>query len=307
MAPSATAAAQSLPPYASMNPMVTRRTGLATLPRVEPGKPWRVTWVTDYANTLEYVDAPPLQYVQDAELLRLDVTVTRSLGQRGFLIGGTSFEGAYHGFLDGFLDWYHDLLGLNLPARELRPRNEFAYQLITPGESATYESSGGFLGDLRLGAGLRLSPHFQTALIVTLPTNTGPAGFRRGVVSVNATSTLRTAFGRRGAFVYEGTLGAGYTPAHGDFEPLQQTVFLMISQGLRARIAGPLHLYTNFIYHSALYHDTGTRSLDSRELTIDVGGFLKFRRGPEWILGLTEDLEPSGPAIDVSFRIGARW
>lgn len=299
--------AQSLPPYASMNPMVTRRTGLSTLPWIEPGRPWRVTWVNDYANSLEYVDTPAVTYIQDAELLRVDVTVTRSLAARGFLIAAMSLEGAYDGFLDGFLDWYHDLLGLNLPARELRPRNQFGYQLVSSGESATYESSGAFLGDLRLGAGLRLSPHFQAALIMTLPTSTGPEGFRRGVVSVNATSTLRAAFGRRGAFVYEGTLGAGYTPAHGDFKPLQQTLFLMISQGLRARIVGPLHLYTNVIYHSALYHDTGTRSLDSRELTIDVGGLLRFGRGPEWILGLTEDLEPSGPAIDVAFRIGVRW
>ena len=49
------------------------------------------------------------------------------------------------------------------------------------------------------------------------------------------------------------------------------------------------------------------RGIDARELTIDTGVFLKFRRGPELILVLTEDLEPSGPAIDVTFRIGARW
>ena len=53
--------------------------------------------------------------------------------------------------------------------------------------------------------------------------------------------------------------------------------------------------------------DVGTDELDRRELTVDLGGIFKFHRGPEWILGLTEDLEPSGPAIDVSFRLGARW
>ena len=86
-----------------------------------------------------------------------------------------------------------------------------------------------------------------------------------------------------------------------------QVVQLMITQGLRGRVTGPLHLYANLIYHSALYRDTGSKALDARELTIDTGGFLKFKRGPEWILGLTEDLEPSGPAIDVAFRFGARW
>ena len=42
-------------------------------------------------------------------------------------------------------------------------------------------------------------------------------------------------------------------------------------------------------------------------ITLDYGFLLKARKGPEWFLGMTEDLEPNGPAIDLSFRIGARW
>ncbi|HSE52726.1 MAG TPA: DUF3187 family protein [Gemmatimonadales bacterium] len=298
--------AQGLPAYSSMNPMVQRRSGLATLPWVEAGKRWRVSWLTDYASIIEYADLPEVQYLQDAELMRLELTATRGIGSRGFLLVSGSLQGAYDGFLDGFLDWYHDLTGFEVAPRKLRPENEFAYQVAIAGEPpAQYHASSAYLGDLRIGAGMRHSRHWLTAFWVTLPTNTGPDGFRKGVPSFNATTTLRSDFGNR--FTYEGTLGAGYTADHGDFSELQQTLFLMVTQGLRARVTGPLHLYANLIYHSALYHDTGTRGLDARELTIDTGGFLKFRRGPEWILGLTEDLEPSGPAIDVTFRIGARW
>jgi hypothetical protein len=298
--------AQSLPSYSSMNPMVQRRSGLATLPWVEEGKRWRVTWLTDYASTIEYTDLPAVQYVQDAELMRLELTVTRNLGRRAFLLVSESLQGAYDGFLDGFLDWYHDFTGLHVDARKLRPKNEFGYRIELAGNAPVeYSSSSGFLGDLRIGAGMRHSRHWMTALSLTVPTSTGPVGFRRSVPTFNATTTLRSDFGRR--FTYEGTLSAGYTRAHGDFRDLQQTTFLMITQGLRGRVSGPLHLYANLIYHSALYRDTGTKALDSRELTIDTGGFLKFKRGPEWILGLTEDLEPSGPAIDVAFRFGARW
>ena len=49
------------------------------------------------------------------------------------------------------------------------------------------------------------------------------------------------------------------------------------------------------------------RPLDQRELTLDYGFLLRAKKGPEWFLGMTEDLEPKGPAIDLSFRIGARW
>jgi hypothetical protein len=302
----APAAAQGLPPYASMNPMVFSRTGLATVPYVAPGRRWRVTALLDYASPIEYSSNTSTFYLMDAELLRLQLTATRQVGSKAFVLAQTSANGAYDGFLDGFLEWYHDLVGLHVAARAIRPKNEFAYELDLPdGRHFDYHKSSGYLGDLRIGGGIRHSPHWQTVVSFTLPTSTGPDGFTRGTVSANATTLLRSDFAKR--FTYEGSLGVGFTPAHGPLSDLQHKTFVMVTQGLRGRVVGPLSLYTNLIYHSALYHDMGTSELDARELTIDVGGFFKFKRGPEWILGLTEDLEPSGPAIDVSFRLGARW
>jgi hypothetical protein len=306
--PAATSlAAQALPPYASMNPMVFSRTGLETQPYVAAGHRWHLTTLLDYASPIEYTEDSRVFYVVDAELLRLELTVTRDVSKHAFVLAQGSFNGAYDGFLDGFLQWYHDLVGLQVAARRIRPKNRFLYELnlLSSGRDYAYSKSDGYLGDVRVGAGIRHSPHWQTVVSVTLPTSTGPDGFTRGVASANATSMLRSDFGKR--FTYEGSIGAGYTPTHGALSDLQHTTFLMISQGVRARVAGPFHLYTNLIYHSALYHDTGTSELDARELTLDSGLFLKFKRGPEWLAGLTEDLEPSGPAIDVAFRFGARW
>jgi hypothetical protein len=299
--------AQGLPPYASVNPMVFSRTGLATLPYMMPRKGWHISVITDYANSIEYASNQSVDYLLDAELLRAEVTVTRDLRPNVFVLVQGSVNGAYDGFLDGFLDWYHNLTGLHVSARGLRPTNQFGYQLGWPGASQyVFEQSRAYLGDLRLGTGFRHSLHWQTLVSVTIPTSTGPAGFRRSVVTGNASTVLRSNFGG-GRFTYEGSLGVGYAPAHGDLAELQHTTFLMVSQGLRGRVAGPFHLYTNLLYHSRLYHDTKTPSLDRRELTLDVGGIFKFERGPEWILGMVQDLDPSGPAIDVDVRLGVRW
>lgn len=298
--------AQSLPAYSSMNPMVYSRTGLATRPFADPGRRWHVTALMDYASPIEYASTQSLFYVLDAEILRMEVAVTRRVGGKGFVLGEASWNGAYNGFLDGFLAWYHNLVGLDVQAREIRPKNKFAYELNrSGGPDVSYQKSSGFLGDIRLGAGIRHSRHWQTTLSFTLPTSTGPTGYGREVASVNLSSMLRSDFGKR--FSYEGTAGLGYTAKHGDFAEFQRTKFLMIAQGLRARVVGPLHLYSNIIWHSAAYHGIGTSELDGSDLTIDVGGIFKFRRGPEWIAGVTEDLRPSGPAIDVGFRLGARW
>jgi uncharacterized protein DUF3187 len=300
------AMAQSLPSYAPINPVAASRSGLSTLPYVEPGRKWHVSVLTDYSSIIEYAMLNDVSYVLDAEVLRTQLSVVRSLGRKGFLLAEGSFNGVYDGFLDGFLDWYHKVTGFQVKARELRPTNAFAYEIaLQGGRSYSYGSSSGFLGDVRLGGGLRHSSRWQSAVSLTLPTGNSPAGSRRGVMSVNATTTLRSAPGKR--LVYEGTLSAGYTPTHGDLADLQHSTFLMVTQGARVRISGPLHAYGNLIYHSAYYQDTGTKALDSRELTLDLGGMLRFKRGPEWMFGLTEDLEPSGPAVDVTFRFGARW
>jgi hypothetical protein len=300
------ALAQGMPQYAPINPAAAARSGLSTLPYLEPGKRWHWSVSNDYASIIEYAILDDVTYLLDAEVLRTQVGVTRRLGSKAFVLAEASFNGSYDGFLDGFLNWYHSLIGVHLKARELRPKNAYAYEIdFANGPSYHYSKSSGFLGDVRLGAGLQHSRHWQTAFSLTLPTSTSPAGYRRGRLSLNGTTTLRSEFGKR--FIYEGTLGAGYTPTHGDLKAMEHTTFLMVTQGVRVRLAGPLHAYTNLIYHSPYYHDTGTQGLDARELSLDLGGMLRFKHGPEWIFGLAEDLEPSGPAVDVVFRLGARW
>jgi hypothetical protein len=298
-------AAQSMPPYVAVNPVLTSRSGLYFQPYVDPEPVWRMQLLLDYASAIEYNDQPDGLFILDSELLRLDATVTRNIG-RSFVGASLSFNGAYGGFMDGALDWYHSVTGLRVGAREIRPRNEFAYRLELPGDSPIErEASSGFLGDLRLFAGQRHTRHWQSAVALTLPTTTGPTGYGRGAASVSGITTVRAPIDGRLSF--EGSAGLGITPRHGDLELLQRTVFGAASGGLRYRFWGRQALFINLFYQSASYQRSGVRSLDQHELTLDYGFLLKAKSGPEWFLGMTEDLEPKGPAIDLSFRIGARW
>jgi hypothetical protein len=305
--PAAGASAQSLPPYASVNPVITSRSGLYSQPYIDPDRPWSVRLLLDYASSVEISinEQPPASVVLDGELLRLNATVVRNLGS-AFVGASAAFKGAYDGFLDGFLDWYHSLTGLRVAARETRPRNAFDYTLDLPdGRRIVRPRSSGFLGDVRLLAGHRHTRHWQTTLAVTLPTGTGPPGYDRGTVSVSGITTVRAPLDDH--FTFEGTAGLGYTPRHGDLSDLQRTVFRSASGGLRFRFWGRQAAFVNLFYQSGSYTGTSLRALDRRELTLDYGFLLKAGKGPEWFLGMTEDLEPRGPAIDLSFRIGARW
>jgi hypothetical protein len=300
----ALAAAQGLPSYTPINPVATSRSGVYFQPYVDP-RPGaiRLGVSLDYASAIDYnIPGPRPMYLLDAELMRFSVTATRDVSARDFLLAEASANGAYNGFLDGFLNWYHNLFGFHMPERDIRPNDQFAYEMVMPnGTTLNRAPSDLFLGDFRLGAGRRWTPELQTVLAVTLPTSTGPDGHGRGTVSVSALNSYRTKLSSR--LTFEGGFGVGATPTHGELAPYQRTVFVSLSPGLRFRFWGRQSLYATLFYHSPYYHDTQLPALDRRELSLDFGWLLATKHG-DWKVGLTEDLEPSGPAIDLIFRFG---
>jgi len=296
--------AQGLPAYTPVNPMAQSRTTLGFEPFRTPGpRRWSGDLALDYASAIEHVEGPTVRYDLDAEILRLRLRLARDLGPRTFVELDAPVGGSYAGFLDGFLDWYHSLLGIRLEERDRRPRNAFLYQLELPdGRLRTRRASDLFLGDVRLAAGLRHGRRLQTVVSVTLPTSTAPAGYSRGVIGAGLVTTARIPLAA--PLTYEGSVGLGVTPTHGGLSAYQRTTFLSASSGVRWRFWGRQSLYANLFYHSPYYHDTAAPALDKRDLALDFGWILATRKGREWRLGLTEDPEPSGPGVDLIFRLG---
>ena len=296
--------AQGLPEFAPLNPMSSSRSSLYFQPYLEPAPGrWQPTLALDYASVVEYNRLPQADYVLDSELLRLGLGLRRDLDARSFLLLNTSVGGAYAGFLDGFLDWYHGLFGIQMSERERRPRDRFLYTVTLPdGNSISRSRSNLFLGDLRVGVGLRHSAWAQSVISVTLPTSTGPDGFGMGVPSVGLLNTIRSQI--RPGLLYEGSLNFGFTPAQGRLPEGERELFVAATSGLRFQVWGRQSLYANLFYHSPYYHGTTLPALDLRELSLDFGWILQTRQGPEWRIGLTEDLEPGGPGIDLVLRFG---
>lgn len=301
---------QGLPAFERINPVLHSRSGLYFQPYQDPapaGSRWRFTAGLDYASTIELnTSRRGADYLLDTELLRLGVTATRDLGRNAFLRLDAGLYGAYDGFMDGFLDWYHGLLGIRMPEREARPQDRFAYRVALPdGITVERGASGAFLGDLRAGVGVRTSRRAQTMLSLTVPTSTGPAGFGRGTVSVSLLETVRLPVSSRG--VFEGSAGVGHTPRRGELAAYQRAWFGAASSGLRYRVWGGMSLFANLYVETPAYAGTGLPALDRRTVALDFGWIHRSADGGEWRIGMTEDLEPSGPAIDLIFRLGRRF
>jgi uncharacterized protein DUF3187 len=301
--------AQGLPPYAPINPVAAGRSPLSFEPfrPYRPGR-WSLTADLSYASTIESNFLPAATYLLDSELLRFRLEVARDLGPRTFLLADAELLGAYPGFLDGFLDWYHGLLGIDMPERDRRPHDAFGYVVMLRGEPVVRRRpDDAFLGDLRLGLGLRVHPAMQTVLVATLPTSTGPSGYGRGVVTVGLLNTAHLPLTRGGEVIGEGSLGIGFAPRHGALADHQRELMASASAGARLRLFGRQSLYGNLFYHSPYYHDTTLPGLDRREISLDFGVLIGGPHGSEWRVGMTEDPEPSGPAVDLVFQLGGRF
>jgi hypothetical protein len=300
------AGAQGLPAYRPINPVAASRSGLGFEPfrQPMPGR-WQVDVGVEYASTIEFDQVAQAQFHLDSELLRTRATIYRDLGSRTFLLAEGELLGAYDGVLDGFLEWYHGLLGIEVPERERRPRNDFLYATALSGRSPVIRRPGDlFLGDLRIGAGFRPHPALQSVLSVTLPTNSGPPGYGREVISVGLLNTIRLPVTAR--LVFESGLAGGYSPGTGMLEDLQRELFIAGNAGLRWRFWGRQSLFGNLFVHSPYYRETDIRALDQRDLSFDFGWILAGEGGRELRVGMAEDIEPGGPAVDLVFRVGAR-
>lgn len=304
------AAAQGLPAYVPINPATTSRSALYFQPYEAPAPGWRATVQFDWSSMIEYsASAPgvPVAWLFDAEVLRLDVTLVKDYGPGNFLLVSAGAASVIDGVMDEFFDWYHDLVGLPVGGRASRPTNEFGYEATLPdGTTRSWGNPGLMLTDVKLGVGVRNTPSIQTLVFVTLPTTTHQRGYGRGVVSANGIITGRSQLSER--LYYEGSVGVGWTPRHGDMEAFQKTLFWSGSSGLRFRFWGRQAMFFNAFYQTASYRDSGLRPIDRAEVTADMGFLIRpGRNAPELILALTEDLLPSGPAVDATFRIGVRW
>jgi len=148
--------AQDIPPYVPANPLLESRSALYGQSYILPRPGWQLRFVTDYYNAVEVsqtTGANPRQSIFDAEVLQADLWVTHDLTPRLFVLANLPIRGAYSGFLDGFLVWYHHLTGLSVPARDDLPRNTFQWGFVLPDTTIDRSKPGTFIGDLRAGIG----------------------------------------------------------------------------------------------------------------------------------------------------------
>ncbi|MGH7593028.1 MAG: DUF3187 family protein [Gemmatimonadales bacterium] len=305
----AAASAQDIPPYVPANPLLESRSALYGQSFILPHPGWQIRFVTDYYNAVEVAQSPgpdSRQSIFDAEVLQTDLWGTRDLSRHIFVLANLPVRGGYSGFLDGFLVWYHHLIGLSVPARDELPRNTFQWNVALPDSSVSRPAPGTFIGDLRTGVGLRLG-RAQLIATVTFPTATlGDDGWSRHVVGTSL--ALVSELVRTPRVAVDASASTGITPTHSALARYQRGVFAAGLVSGRWQFAGEQAVFSTFWIQSSNWKGTGFESVDDAEVIADFGFLLRLKRQwPELQLGMTQDLVPRGPAMDVGFTVGLRW
>ena len=293
-----------LPPWAPQNPLEANRSVLFAPPLMMPRGDWGLTLNLDYASAIELYGSGARGVTLDAELGRFQVWLTRRIDDRWFAFGQVQIQGAYDGFMDRFIDWYHSLLGVPYVARQLRPINKYLYSVTYErGQTLRYGPVDLGIGDSRIGVGRMLGQHAQILLVLGLPTSTAP-GYRAG--------TLQTGLILMGEApllpfaTVSGSFGVGFTPKTGTLSAYENTFFLSFSGGPRVRLSWRNFLYANLFVQTPPFHGTDLRPMDQVDFTIDFGWMFRVDPRTELWVSIVEDPYPDGPALDVTFRFGIR-
>lgn len=216
------------------------------------------------------------------------------------------------GFMDGFIERWHDAFGLPSGGREDFPRNRLSYVYQRNGVTRiqiTEATSG--IGDVRLLGGWRLPAGdgpADLALRASLKLPTGDASALHGsgatdlavwVTAECAAAACPAAVGWSG---YAGVLGLG----HGDVLPdLQRPLVVFGGAALGWRVLPPTVLKAELLVHSPFYRDSGLLPLNATAVQLVLGGTWNFSPRTALDIGVSEDLRVY-TAPDVSLLISLR-
>jgi len=218
------------------------------------------------------------------------------------------------GFLDGFIENYHDTFGFSQGGRDQAPRGRLLFQYQRGGADRVYvDRSNSGIGDVRLNGGVQLlggdrENSGALALRASLKLPTGDSGDLHGSGSTDLALWLsagkgwKTASGLWELFGGGGILGM----TEGDVLPDQQKDIVAFgSLGAGWQPLAWLTLKVQLDGHTAFYRDSDLAELGSGSVQAVMGGTLHVSGRTALDIGVAEDLVVK-TAPDVVFHFALR-
>ena len=246
-------------------------------------------------------------FIQEIDLENLTLTLDGGTGLGGgWEVGGSiGMQSYFGGFLDAFIQEFHQTFDLPNDTRDEVPNGSYRYRLS--------DGSGSFLVDTPKGIGERddtelygkfklpfWNDHSRAAslkLSLKLPTGTAATSSQRA--DWGLTFLFRRSWEK---IHYHSTASLLLLNPPPVLEPIVNKVSLFLSQTVERTVARNLAVLVQLDGGPSLFHGTGLSNMDEPALNLTAG--LAGIKGPwQWQLGFAEDLTGDGPAIDFTVHI----
>lgn len=276
--------------------------GEGTLPRAGQQQ-WALT--LDLTNEF-YTATPPGETVfLDGETLSTTLRWRHGLNDRWALGVDVPMLSSGGGFLDSWIEDWHDWFGLPNGGREQFAQNEYRFALTQDGETVFERDRGTRdLGDINLRGGYALSAQRRLHAQVSVPTGRARAltGGTWGAALWLEGDGRLDAHGRWGGFY---SLGATVQERRGPLAALQEPYSAFASAGLDWNLWRALSLLGQLYTHTALYRDVAS-DIGDPGLQLALGARWAF--SPQWSadLAFQEDLIINA-SPDFTVHLGIRF
>jgi len=240
----------------------------------------------------------------DMEITELNLRYkrnVRNLAEIGIDIPVISFS---DGFMDGFLESYHDGFGFPDYGRKNRPLNDFLYEVRRDGALVVKGRTGVGLGDIRLTVKKPLlfsSDDFVLSIKgdLELPTGRAKRGFGNGNVDAGISLLMDKTISQE--IMTYWNIGYVFPGDLKGYQKIGLKDFVYGGMGVEADLGKSFSLLAQLQGQSQIYPETDLLAIDREAWLLSLGA-----RYHSFELSITEDINTSGAPdfiLNLSYRI----
>jgi hypothetical protein len=239
----------------------------------------------------------------DMEITELNLRFKKTLGDFIELGAEVPFLSFNSGFMDGFLDSYHNTFGFPDYGRSYRPENDFLYEVKRNGDSVVRGESGSIaFGDIILSVKKPLltgDPAISIRGEVEFPSGDARAGYGSGSIDTGISFLLDKRFGE--IWRTHLNIGAVFPGDLKGHERIELKSFLWGGAAVEAALWKTVSLLGQVFVQGSPFPETGITPVDRAAVLLSFGG--RYHSGKSSVeLSLTEDPNTSGaPDFTLNF------
>ncbi len=275
---------------------------------IEGGERTSLRVTQNYTALHFYKNSSDFRMGHDLESMQYRVDVAHSLGGRFRGMYSQSATMMWDGFMDPFLNWYHDALKLPNYGRELRPENDFEFyiddengeNLVSPRNKVWY------LNDPVLGLFYILNrndSHVALSFHVKLPVGIS----RRGAGSGGMAGGVKAEYAR--TFRAFDVFQSGMIVVPGKSNNVfwnEATWHVLMMSGASYRWGEGREALVQFHYGNSPFRKIENHRISHYPVEVVLGYRLSRAYGI-WTFGFSEDLQIPSPDFTVSISFQPKW